>query len=298
MEHDRAVGFAVEVRLVAALLDEDAGLLFFLPLALDEFHHVWMPDFDGLHLGGAAGLATALHDGCDLVVDAHERERARGRPPPASFSRCERSVLRSVPVPEPNLKSMASLRASSMMSSMLSATCWMKHALPCGYSYGFSGWTTSCAVGIPAPVALRAGDAVLVIQADVEPDGRVERAVLMQAEPGEFAVEAFAIGGAGEVAVFEAPIGDRAGDAVDELLDAVFALGRADFAVEVFAADDVRGQLAPERRHFAVGLLEDQLAVLAFDLRAANFPIDGGEQILDVGRAELGVDLESAVKTF
>ena len=46
-----------------------------------------------------------------------------GRPPPESFSRCERSVERSVPVPLPNLNSMASLRASSMMSSMLSATC-------------------------------------------------------------------------------------------------------------------------------------------------------------------------------
>ena len=35
----------------------------------------------------------------------------------------ERSVERSVPVPLPNLNSMASLRASSMMSSMLSSTC-------------------------------------------------------------------------------------------------------------------------------------------------------------------------------
>ena len=71
---------------------------------------------------------------------------------------------------------------------------------------------------------------------------------------------------------------------------------RADFAVEVFAADDVRGQLAPERRDFAVGLLEDHLAVLALDLGAANFPVDGGEQVVDVGRAELGVDLEPAVE--
>ena len=120
----------------------------------------------------------------------------------------------------------------------------------------------------------------------------------MQAEPGELAIESFAVCGAGEVAVFEAPIGDRAGDAVDELLDAVFALGRADFAVEVFAADDVRRQLAPERRHFAVGLLEDQFAVLAFDLGAADFPVDGGEQVFDVGRAELSVDLQPAVKTL
>src|SRR6185503_8468112 len=75
LEHDRAVGLAVEVRLVAALLNEDASLLFFLPLALDEFHHVWMPDFDGLHLRAAATLATALYYGCNLVVDAHEGER-------------------------------------------------------------------------------------------------------------------------------------------------------------------------------------------------------------------------------
>ncbi len=45
-----------------------------------------------------------------------------GFPPPESFSRCDRSVDRSVPVPEPNLNNMASLRASSMMSSMLSCT--------------------------------------------------------------------------------------------------------------------------------------------------------------------------------
>ena len=85
---------------------------------------------------------------------------------------------------------------------------------------------------------------------------------------------------------------------MDELPHAIFALGRADFAVEVLAADDVRGQLAPERRHLAVGLLEDQLAVLAFDLGAANFPVDGGEQVLDIGRTELSVDFEPAVKSL
>ena len=58
-----------------------------------------------------------------------------GRPPPLSFSRFERSGERSVPVPEPNLNSMASLCASRMMLSMLSSTDWMKQALHWGYSY-------------------------------------------------------------------------------------------------------------------------------------------------------------------
>ena len=120
----------------------------------------------------------------------------------------------------------------------------------------------------------------------------------MQAEPGQLAIEPLAVLRRGEVAVLHAPIGDRAGHAVHELPHAVFALGRADFAVKILAADDVRGQLAPERRHFAIGLLEDQLAVLALDLGAANFPIDRGEQVLDVGRAKRGIDFQPAVESL
>ena len=51
-----------------------------------------------------------------------------GVPPPESFSRELRIVDRSVPVPEPNLNSIASLVARRMMSSILSSTDWMKQA--------------------------------------------------------------------------------------------------------------------------------------------------------------------------
>ena len=37
---------------------------------------------------------------------------------------------------------------------------------------------------------------------------------------------------------------------------------------------------------------------LAFDLGAANFPIDGGEEVFDVGRTEFGIDFESTVEAF
>ena len=56
-----------------------------------------------------------------------------GRPPPASLSWLDRRVERSVPVPEPYLKSIASEVASLMMSCMSSATLWMKQAEPWGY---------------------------------------------------------------------------------------------------------------------------------------------------------------------
>ena len=64
---------------------------------------------------------------------------ADGTPPPDSFSFELRIVDRSVPVPEPNLNSIASLVARRMMSSMLSSTDWIKQADAWGYSYGVSG---------------------------------------------------------------------------------------------------------------------------------------------------------------
>src|SRR2546429_467228 len=97
-----------------------------------------------------------------------------------------------------------------MMSSMLSSTDWMKHQhrLAVGQAhdvfhvvfdrldeagaalrifvlgggpFGFAG----LAVVIPVAFGRSFADAVLMIKADVEPDRRVERAVLVNAEPGQ-----------------------------------------------------------------------------------------------------------------
>src|ERR1043166_10083891 len=53
-------------------------------------------------------------------------------PPPASSSLLERIGDRFVPVPEPNLKSIPSVRASVRMESIVSWTELMKHAEHCG----------------------------------------------------------------------------------------------------------------------------------------------------------------------
>ena len=52
-------------------------------------------------------------------------------PPPFSFSFDERSFDRFEPVPEPPLKSIASVLARSMIDSMVSSTELMKQALAC-----------------------------------------------------------------------------------------------------------------------------------------------------------------------
>src|SRR6188508_3890152 len=55
-------------------------------------------------------------------------------PPPAIFSRLERIVDRLEPAPEPNLNSIASVLARSMIEDIVSWTELMKHAEHCGFS--------------------------------------------------------------------------------------------------------------------------------------------------------------------
>src|SRR6267378_478510 len=70
----------------------------------------------------------------DLVAPAPRSSTSRNDmrpeevPPPDSFSMRPRSFEKLLPVPEPNLKTRASLRASSKMDMRSSPTDWMKQA--------------------------------------------------------------------------------------------------------------------------------------------------------------------------
>ena len=55
------------------------------------------------------------------------------------------------------------------------------------------------------------------MEAHVEPDRAVERAVLVRAEPRQLVVEALAVSFGGEIFLFCAPVGDGPRDAVDQL---------------------------------------------------------------------------------
>ena len=55
-------------------------------------------------------------------------------PPPAIFSTLERMGERLLPAPEPNLKSMASVLARSMIEDIVSWTELMKQAEHCGWA--------------------------------------------------------------------------------------------------------------------------------------------------------------------
>ena len=257
-----------------------------------------MPDLDRLHLGGATGLAARLHHGGDLVVDPHEGKRARGLAAAGELLavRAKRREVGAGAAAELEQHGLAAGELHDVFHVVVHVLDEAGRAL--GELVRVLWLDDGARLRIPAPVALGAGDAVLVVEADVEPDGRVEGAMLVKAEPRQVAVKTLAIFGGSEVAVLETPVGDRADDAVDQLADAVLALIGADFAVEVLAADDIGGKLRPERGNLAVGLLEQHFPVFAFDGGAADFPVDGVEDVGDVDRTELGVDLQPAVKAL
>ena len=114
----------------------------------------------------------------------------------------------------------------------------------------------------------------LLLDADVEPDRRVEAHLLVDQQMGQLGLERGEVLVRGEVAVGLRPGRDGGDDAVDQLPDAVLPLRRADVAAEVLADHDVRGELAPEDRDLDVLLLEDGLAGLRGDAGRAVLPGD------------------------
>ena len=289
LKHDGAVGFAVEVDLILAAVDENTRLLLLLRLGLDELQHVGMPVFDALHLGGPARLAAGFDDRGNLVVDPHERQRPRGNPPAGELLSRTAKARQIGPGARAELEQhrLARRQAHDVFHVVFDRLDETSRALR--KLVRRLRAADGVRFGVPVVVAPRTLHAVLMIQTDVEPHRRVKRTVLVQAEPGQLAVEAFAVVGRLEVAVLYAPIGDGPGDAVNDLPDARFPLRCSRLAVKILADDHVGRQRGPRGRDLAVLLLEQDVARFVLDACGAQLPIDRVERV-HVGRAKKRCD--------
>ena len=178
-------------------------------------------------------------------------------PPPASSSLDERIGDRFVPVPEPNLNSMPSVRASVRIESIVSCTELMKQAEHCG---AFS-------------------------KPQLNQTGLLNAAFWYTRMCFRSSLNACRSSSLAKYLLGARPLRDRVDDAADELLDAALALGRADLAAEVLRDDDVGRLLRPEPRDLDVALLEHDLAALVADDGRAQLPLDLVERI-DAGFGE------------
>src|SRR4029079_2680853 len=80
------------------------------------------------------GLPAAFTTPAHARKPSTKLRRADAVPPPLIFSLEERSVLRLLPAPEPNLNSIASVLARSMIEDIVSWTLLMKQAEHCGFA--------------------------------------------------------------------------------------------------------------------------------------------------------------------
>ena len=146
-------------------------------------------------------------------------------------------------------------------------------------------------VRVPVPV-LGVGVGFETVAANVEPDGRVERDLLVQKKVGELGVEGLGVLRGGEVAALDAPVADGLGDPGDEGADAGLPLAGAVEAVEIFRGDDVGRGHGPVGGNLDVLLLEDDLALEVLDDGVAKLPDDlvvGG----DAGAGEVALEGEA-----
>ena len=264
LEEDRCVRLSpVEVPVVPGV-DQRPGLLLLGQLAVDELLDIGMADVEDHHLRGSSGLATGLDDAGEGVEALHEAHRA------ARLAAAAQGLLGAADGGEVAAGARAELE---------------EHALGLGQGQ-------DALHGVVHGVDEAGGALRVRVDAHVEPDGAVEGGALLEEDVLELVAEGLGVLIGREVGVLDPPVGDRVGDAVDHLLDAALALGRAEVAAEVLAGHDVGGQGRPALGELEVLLLEHGLAVLVGDGGFSQVPLDRVIRV-DVGAGESALDLEA-----
>ncbi len=121
---------------------------------------------------------------------------------------------------------------------------------------------------------------VLLIETDVEPDRTVERAMLIQTEPGQITIERLRRGLVRKITVLEPPIRDRPRHPMDQLTNRTFATAGmrisavGNISIEIFRHRDLGGQRTPGFWDFDILLAKDHLPAVIGDLRHATLPLD------------------------
>ena len=224
--HHTAVGVAV-VGAIVALFNQCPRLLFLLLLGVNEFLDVAVPVAQRVHFGRATGFAAGFHDIGNLVINFQKTHRAAGPATAAEFfpGRADRRKVRARAGAVFEEHRFAAGEAHDVFHVVRDRLDEAGAALRIFVLGG--GALDLARLAAVKPVALAGvfADAVLMKQPHVEPDRRVERAVLVQAQPGQFLVENLAVRLA-EIAVRDAPIRNRPGNAMNELAHRGLALRR------------------------------------------------------------------------
>ena len=250
---------AAEIHVEAGIL-ENADLLLFADLGLDELLDIRMIDVEHDHLRCATCCATALDGAGGCVSAAHEGDRAGG----GAAGGLE-ELLAGADTREVQACTRATLEDEALF--LVPVEDGIHRVVNRENEAGAD--------------LLRGGGA------DVEPHRRVEAEHLVQQHVGELVLEDLGIGVGTEVAVLLARLRVGEHHAVDELLETPLASLSADSATEVLGRDDGGGVHAPEVGELDTALLEDDIAGLPVGLDdVATLPVHAVIGMLSGSRVE------------
>ena len=113
-----------------------------------------------------------------------------------------------------------------------------------------------------------------MVEPHIEPNRRIEGAKLIDTEPSQFLVKELTVR-CRKVPVFDAPIGNRSRDTMDELLHRVLSLTLLlRVAIKILRTDDFGRQLGPTFGNFNVLLFEKSFPRIVRDFGGALVPFD------------------------
>ncbi len=279
--------------------DERRHLLLLDHLPFDVGFDVGMIDIDRHHLGGAPGRAARLDGARRAVADPQEAHQARRAPAarkPLALAAhlreiraAARAVLEDARLAHPQIHDPA-LVDEIVIDRLDEAGVRLRMLVGAFRRAHLAALVVDVIVALRRPV-----DAVGPVEAGIEPLRRVGHAHLLRQHEAGLVVIGPRIGLAVEIAALPAPVGPGAGEPVEHFLGARLRararrgrqvlvrhappqpfrhvrlgnrrqLRRHARLAEIFLREDVARDLAPERGHLDVGLVEDARAVGVADL--------------------------------
>ena len=282
-------GFADEVPMTLHQLAahrQHGDLALFGDLPINEGFDIRMIQIECHHFGGATRGAAALDGARGLVPHRQEAHQARAAAAATQgfFSATELgeiatgagAVLEDAGLAGPQIHDAA--RVHQIVRHALD-----KAGVGLGPLVGGRGFLDIAGFRVHVAVALgRAGDAVGVVQAGVEPLRRIGRAHLLGEHVGQLVVEGLGVLGCIEVTVGLAPMTPAARHPMEDLPGIGFAAihGVDAFAAEILLGQDVHGHLGPGIGHHHIPGFEDHGSIQLGDLADTRYEGDSRERLL------------------
>ncbi|OPZ97138.1 MAG: hypothetical protein BWY71_01713 [Planctomycetes bacterium ADurb.Bin412] len=188
LEHDTAIGLAVETAIIS-LFNQGPGFLFFFDFAGNKFLDIRVVNFQRLHLRCSTGLSAAFHYRGNLVIHPHKAQRPGGFPSPAEF------LLAGANGGHIGPGAAAMLEQHGLTGRQVHDVLHrIAHALNetgrrLRILIGVLTRLNSLRLAVPMEIVAAAGNPFDIVQPNIKPDRRIKSGILIHAQPCQLLIK-------------------------------------------------------------------------------------------------------------